>query len=424
MKIAFITAYIPPYNTKYSSIDHFRTISNLLLDYDPEDFYYLLVGDLNAHTSTETDLVTFDENIIRTLDLDSDLLDRLEIVQSMVALDIPIERSSVDQLVDRGNYGRALLNVCKDHLLCIFNGRAGNDRLLGKATTTDNTLIDYVIGSPFLISKTIAFDINDFDNFFSDKHCRIEWKFTSNMHCPVKNTSVTEPPVNNSNGIFFDVNKVPEFINNMDSEAILYLIENFDNIPVRHITDSIMKHVMIKSANEIFLKYRPKSNSVGKYPCYTNKARKLTREYRRVRNKNKNLRLRNRCVVNANILREKSRACRKEVLKIRAISKRKLVKQLRDLKAKGTTINQYWRILKGNKCEQINVPLDVFKDHFANLAVNFESNIDNLEVPPVSDNVGILDTSALNQSFTETEIRNFVKTLKNNKAAGIDGILN
>ena len=99
-KIVFITAYIPPYNTKYSSIDHFRKISNLLLDYDPDDFYYLLVGDLNAHTSTETDLVTFDENIIRTLDLDSDLLDRLEIVQSMVALDIPIERSSIDQLVD------------------------------------------------------------------------------------------------------------------------------------------------------------------------------------------------------------------------------------------------------------------------------------------------------------------------------------
>ena len=58
-KIVFITAYIPPYNTKYSTIDHFRTISNLLLEYDPEDFYYLLVGDLNAHTSTETDLVIF-----------------------------------------------------------------------------------------------------------------------------------------------------------------------------------------------------------------------------------------------------------------------------------------------------------------------------------------------------------------------------
>ena len=339
----------------------------------------------------------------------------------MVALDIPIERSSVDQLVDRGNYGRELLKVCKDHLLCIFNGRAGNDRLLGKATTTDNTLIDYVIGSPFLISKTIAFDVNDFDNFFSDKHCRIEWKFTSNMYCPDKVTKVTQLPVNNTNGIFFDINKVPEFINNMDSEAILYLIENFDNIPIRQITDSI-KHVMIKSANETFQKYRPKSNSEGKYPCYTNKARKLTREYRRVRNKNKKRRIKD--VVNANILKEKSRACRKEVLKVRAISKKKVVKLLRELKAKGTTINQYWRVLKGNKREHINVPLEVFKDHFANLAVNFESNIDNLEVPPVSDNVGILDTSALNQNFTETEIRNFVKTLKNNKAAGIDGILN
>ena len=38
--------------------------------------------------------------------------------------------------------------------------------------------------------------------------------------------------------------------------------------------------------------------------------------------------------------------------------------------------------------------------------------------------MNLFDTSKLNRYFTETEIRNFVNKLKNNKAVGIDRILN
>ena len=121
-------------------------------------------------------------------------------------------------------------------------------------------------------------------------------------------------------------------------------------------------------------------------------------------------------------LKSKSKACRKEIQKVRAISKNKVIKLLRDLKDKSP--KRYWRILKDKKRDNINVPIAVFKEHFANLAVNFESNIDSDVVPPFADVIRSLNTSALNQPFTETEIRNFVKSLKNNKSAGIDGILN
>ena len=96
----------------------------------------------------------------------------------------------------------------------------------------------------------------------------------------------TPPPDNNSNTIFFDANKVPEFLNNIDRKSIIQLSTNFDNIPIKQVTDSI-KQILINSANKTFQKYQPKSNNVGIYPCYTNKARKLTRKYRRVRNLNK-----------------------------------------------------------------------------------------------------------------------------------------
>ena len=37
-KILYITTYVPPYTSRYSSIDHFTKISNTILDFDPDDF--------------------------------------------------------------------------------------------------------------------------------------------------------------------------------------------------------------------------------------------------------------------------------------------------------------------------------------------------------------------------------------------------
>ena len=42
----------------------------------------------------------------------------------------------------------------------------------------------------------------------------------------------------------------------------------------------------------------------------------------------------------------------------------------------------------------------------------------------MADSILNLDTSELNQPFSDIEVRMFVKNLKNNKASGIDGILN
>ena len=76
----------------------------------------------------------------------------------------------------------------------------------------------------------------------------------------------------------------------------------------------------------------------------------------------------------------------------------------------------------GNKKENINISLEVFKEHFKNLLVEGNPNINDLNVP--IENLNLFDTSNLNRYFTETEIRNFVNKLKNNKAVGIDRILN
>ncbi len=43
----------------------------------------------------------------------------------MADLEIPMLRKNQDKSRDNGNYGRELLDVCKNNMLCIFNGRHG-----------------------------------------------------------------------------------------------------------------------------------------------------------------------------------------------------------------------------------------------------------------------------------------------------------
>ncbi len=109
------------------------------------------------------------------LDIDAEIIVRLQVKETMDIFNIHSQRKSVDKCKDRDNYGRALLELCKYHGVCIYNGWVGSDMGIGKETTTDGHIIDYVIGSPFVLSKTTDFDVHDFDGVFSDKHNLVTW---------------------------------------------------------------------------------------------------------------------------------------------------------------------------------------------------------------------------------------------------------
>ena len=216
--------------------------------------------------------------------------------------------------------------------------------------------------------------------------------------------------------MYWDPNKTIEFIANIDRIAIANTIDNFECLSINQITDNI-KHILISSAKVSLPKYRHRPNKPSKFQCYTKEARRLTKEYQKAKLRNN----RHRSIETKADLVAKSKACRKEIIKVRALNKKRTIQKLRELKDKDP--KQYWRILQGNKREQINVSLEDFKEYFENLAVELGSN-DNNDMPQVADSILNLDTNDLNQPFSETEIRQFVKNLKNNKASGIDGILN
>ena len=91
---------------------------------------------------------------------DSELLDNF----------VPTERVSKDE--HKLNFhGGQLLELCKNTGIIIFNGRTCEDSKLGEFTTTNNSVVDYVMGSPKVFEHVIKFEVLPFDGTCSDIHC-------------------------------------------------------------------------------------------------------------------------------------------------------------------------------------------------------------------------------------------------------------
>ena len=125
----------------------------------------------------KNDLVESDGNASHMSEIENLIPSLADTKQTMINLDLPVYRANSDTKPDNSGYGESLLQLCKNNLLCIFNRRAGADQGTGKVTTTDNSVIDYVTGSPALMPELRTFNVNDFDAVLSDKHSAIEFSF-------------------------------------------------------------------------------------------------------------------------------------------------------------------------------------------------------------------------------------------------------
>ena len=96
------------------------------------------------------------------------------------------------------------------------------------------------------------------------------------------------------------------------------------------------------------------------------------------------------------------------------------IEKLKSLKTNNPKM--YWKVINPKvKASETNESLDDFFDFFQEL------NSDDLEngndCPVFVENNDILNEE-INSKITEAEIRKAIKTLKNNKAPGIDNIIN
>ena len=94
---------------------------------------------------------------------------------------VSLQRSSEDK--GRINvYGNKLLQLCKNNCLYIANGRIGNDKNMGKVTSKETSLVDYLIVSGDLFPYITEFEVIDFDSLFSDIHCRLQFNLSAMLH--------------------------------------------------------------------------------------------------------------------------------------------------------------------------------------------------------------------------------------------------
>jgi hypothetical protein len=123
-KDIFLALFITPggspvYNNEYNKgID---IIENILNVYYNNSIDLLIVGDLNARSACERDILSLNKNIPLLREYD-------EIFEDV---NIPM-RKSCGTLINR--FGKQLIELCKCSSLCILNGRIGVDRDHGHFT--------------------------------------------------------------------------------------------------------------------------------------------------------------------------------------------------------------------------------------------------------------------------------------------------
>ncbi|CAG2257608.1 unnamed protein product [Mytilus edulis] len=158
--------YIPPEYTAFSSHDAFSQLEDEYTNFSKNYKFVALIGDFNGRTANDDDFflskemhgnnaANFVENDVLTLDL----------------LNIPRKRNSLDPI--RNRYGNKILDFCKGNNLFIVNGRIGEDRMTGKLTCKNASIVDYCISSTSLLKYFRNFSVLDFSHFYSDVHCAL-----------------------------------------------------------------------------------------------------------------------------------------------------------------------------------------------------------------------------------------------------------
>lgn len=412
--IIFTSVYIPPSHSRYGNVLHFEELDNLLLNHSYVDNYHFLGGDFNAHTGVMKDIADMNDENDRYL---------TNYTQYMLfsTHDLPETRANKDTTPDRSTYGKKLVEVCRNNYVMIYNGRLGDDKGVGKVTTTYGTTIDYVIGSRDLAFLVSEFSVLNFDPLYSDVHCglctRLEFDIfvKSDSHMP-SNEENSEKEKQSRPGKWKEEKK-EEYLRNIDKRKVNSLLLGVDELSIDEISHRI-KEIIIEPAIVVFpplarCKYIKKSNNAS-MEGYDSKCIKSRKEYHKAKHKY-NVRKNNAnfvCMIN------KSRKYKQEMKRVHRKQKSNMVKKLRETKTKDPTA--YWKIIKGKKkTKDIPVTLLNFYQHFQEI-----SNEDYGEERIMHDNDNEGIPSQLNDPITSHEIMKCIRKLKNKKSAGVDYVLN
>ena len=199
--------YLPPRSSPYCNIDMFNQLEDDMLRFGIDDNLFLLCGDFNSQVGVNSDIVEIDDVISENVGLKAEIYDHYNTREIFENLNVRLMTANQDKMkIDE--YGRRLLELCHRPRVCFLNGRLGDDENVGKVTTTHDTVVDYMIGSPKLFQYAGSFVIEEYDVIFSDTHAVMKISLNANFSqgfdnldednptCKLKND---EPQIANGN---------------------------------------------------------------------------------------------------------------------------------------------------------------------------------------------------------------------------------
>ena len=414
--------YIPPENSDYSNISMFETMEEDFIKVHNEELVCFM-GDFNARTKDLSDLLGMDADILDSLELDDHLKEKILEENILDELGFSLNRNSQDKNVN--NYGFRLVELCKNTGVCMLNGRVSKD-CIGNTTCDNKSVVDYIMCSPKLFPFVNKFEIEVFNGNLSDKHNALSLAFHV-IDEKIVNVDDQEQTNCTNFSVKWLPTKVQDFIRNIDKENINTAMglmselrtEDFDQDNMDELikkvecvfTDSAKKIGVMKA----YSPKRRKRQTVHK-PWYNNECEFKRNVYLTARDRyarTKTLEDRQAMV----LLNKEYKKCLKKAFRQYKVD---FNMKLRKMKAENPKV--YWQMLKDHNVEE-KIPIEStqFYEHFKELN---SATIDVQEEADVLERGSHETNDVLNRNFTADEIVKCVNKLKNNKAYGLDFILN
>lgn len=385
-----------PHTSFYYDKDSFETLEKEIIELNGlEQSDIILFGDLNAKTNTKNDYISFNKY---------DIFSEPEGDFSMF---FPLNRANRDTH-DMDKQGEKLIDFCKTLNLRIVNGRVGSDKGIGNFTTRNNTVVDYLLACPNFFPQFISFKVHDYDPLISDVHCPL----TFEIKAKISNTNEESSADQTKPTSKWDPKKAETYIENFHQIDLSNIKNKLESLSIEPSHQKL--NDLITDINDIFQKtkiktFPPKTKKLRKkkpwYDTATDKAKKNFSAARKRKSK---------------VTSYHGRFYKKLLHSKFKAHNQKTANRLRSSKTMDP--RAFWNMLNQatNQKTHCNISPEEFEKHFK--ALNVSQNTDENEIENIEEE--IICFNHLNAKIEEDELKKGLKSLKNNKSTGPDGILN
>ena len=423
--VLFCGCYIEGDNSNYFNRQAYAELEENLLNINCENV--CLLGDFNSRSGNLCDVIVNNDHSDIGIEFDETHF---------------LKRISKDKLTNTMGY--ELISFCKANQLAIVNGRLGEDQGVGEFTCKDASVVDYVILSHDMFQFVVNFKIHAFNELFSDCHNAISIQFELGRHAGESNGETKSENVNESSisgdekqqkRVNWDKSLKIDYVNELGNEDILILGQKLD-VLIKHIhtvrqedvNDIVgeFNSILIQAANNLgMIKVIRKNKSIpkGNKKCWFTKECQMKRKaYYKARKKLLNNR-------NNDLFKEQTKKAAKiyknTIKKCKRDFDFKVANEIRQLKSNDP--KAYWnKLTLRNEVNKLQPKSEEFVNMFRSLAneINCSDEIPSHATYTNNEYQNDETDNYLNSDITEEEVQNAINGLRNNKAYGLDLIIN